>query len=106
MNASRSTVRSTQPSRREFSKQVALLAAAPVAAATAQAQQKPADPHLATAEALTEIVRQRSGKSLTEEQLALVKQGILRRLHSAELLKKVKLQNGDEPAFQFRADLP
>ena len=105
MNASESTARSTQPTRREFSKQVAILAVAPVAAASAQAQPK-TDPLLASAEALTELVRQRAGKNLTEEQLTLVKQGILRRLNSAELLKKVKLQNGDEPAFQFKADLP
>jgi len=105
VNASESPSSTTQPTRREFSKQLALLAVTPVAATAAQAQPK-ADPLLPAAEALTELVRQRSGKHLTEEQLALVKQGIRRRLNNAEQLKKIKLQNGDEPAFQFKADIP
>jgi hypothetical protein len=88
--------------RRDFAKVIALAAAAPLVAGAAQEKPKP----LPAAEALTEIVRARYGQHLTDEQISAVQASIGRTLRSGEQLKKVKLQNGDEPAFAFRADVP
>jgi hypothetical protein len=92
------------PTRREFAQALALLAA-PVLGGSAAAQQ-PADPAAAPADALTELARSRYGKHLTEDDLKNVKRSIQRGQLGAELLRKVKLANGDEPAFIFTADLP
>jgi hypothetical protein len=100
------------PTRREFGKALAVLAAAPLAAqpGTAKADEpKPPparDALAAAADALTEVVRVRHGKHLTEEQLRQVRSGILSQLRNGEALKQVKLKNDEEPAFTFSADLP
>jgi len=95
----------TSPNRRGFAKQVALLAAAPLAATggAAQAQVFGADP---AAEALFAMVQQRYGKFLTPIQLDAVKRRVARNVVISGMLREVKLQNSDEPAFAFRADLP
>jgi hypothetical protein len=95
--------------RREFAKDLAVLAAAPLATASdppaARADKpKPADATQATAEALLEAVRARYGKHLTAEQLTAVQSSLARALYAAERLKKVKLQNSDEPAVIFSAE--
>jgi hypothetical protein len=94
--------------RRDFAKTVALLAAAPLAGgATAAAQEtKPAKTETTPAQALAEIVRLRYGKYLTEEQLTEVRRSLERGQASAARMRQFKLQNGDEPAFVFRAELP
>lgn len=96
-----------RPSRREFTRDLALLAAAPlvVPAASAPAQPSP-DPLLAVATALTEVVKARHGKHLTEEQLHSVGQSVLRLQASAERMKRTPLRNSDEPSVIFQADLP
>jgi hypothetical protein len=106
------------PTRRQFGKKLALLAAVPLAApavtaavaAAEVADDKPKDkdapPAVAVAEALTEIVRVRHGKHLSDEQMKQVKLSILRSQLSAERLRKLELRNADELTFAFRADLP
>jgi hypothetical protein len=58
------------------------------------------------ADTLTEVVRLRHGKHLSDEQLTLVKRSIDRSQRNAERMKQFKLTNGDEPSFAFTADLP
>jgi hypothetical protein len=97
--------------RREFGKRVALLAAAPLAAAEATAAQPAGEPRPAealgsAAQALTEIVRLRHGKHLTEEQLKRVRQRVEADLRRAAVIRRTALRNGDEPDFVFVAELP
>jgi hypothetical protein len=80
------------------------LAAAPLAPVAA-AQQPATDLPATVAETLTEVVRLRHGKNLSAEQLKAVRGSITRSQRSAELMKKVKLANGDEPAFVFSAEV-
>jgi len=97
--------------RRDFGKVLALLALTPLAAATpaaqAEQQQPPAakdDKALTPAQALTEVVKNRHGKNLTDEQLQSVQRSITNLLAVADRLKKFPLTNGDEPAFVFSPD--
>jgi hypothetical protein len=98
----------TTPSRRQFGKRVALLAAAPLPVPALAAQDKPKDKPVpvAVTEALVEAVRARHGKHLSKKQLEQLALSILRSQFAAERLRKFKLSNADEPAFTFRADLP
>jgi hypothetical protein len=100
---------SRQPTRREFAKILAALAAVPVAGtaepATAQTA-RPADALLGTANSLNKIADIRYGKFLTEEQKHQVRRHILSQLRAAERLGKFSFANGDEPAFIFRPDVP
>jgi hypothetical protein len=66
----------------------------------AQAPEKP----LPEAEALAEVARIQYGKNLTDEQMAEVKRSLSGRFRASEAMKKVKLENGDEPAFIFSAN--
>ncbi|OAI45597.1 hypothetical protein AYO44_12705 [Planctomycetaceae bacterium SCGC AG-212-F19] len=91
------------PSRRKFAQQVALLASAPLALKGEAQAQFGADP---AAEALFAMIQQRYAKFLTPAQLDAVKRGVARNVAIAGMLHEVKLQNSDEPAFAFRADLP
>ena len=94
------------PSRREFGKNLALLAATPLALNAPEPAPAQGGASAAVNEALFEIVRQRYAKFLTPAQLDEVKRGITRNQASAAMLKQVKLTNSDEPAFSFRGDLP
>jgi hypothetical protein len=95
------------PSRREFASDLALLGATPLAALALTAHAQPAPEALAaTATSLTEVVKSRHGKHLTEEQLQSVSQMIVRLLASAERMKRTPLRNSDEPGILFQADLP
>jgi len=86
---------------------MALLTAVPlIAVATTAQSQAVAEPLPAAATALTEVVKARFGKHLTEEQLQSVGQSLRRVLANAERLKRVPLRNGDEPGVIFQADLP
>jgi hypothetical protein len=91
------------PSRREFHAAAALLAVAPLAAI--RGDEKPADPLVAAAEALTAAVKARYGKYLTAEQLAEVDKSIRGGVLRGELMRKVPLTNADEPAFAFSAEV-
>lgn len=92
-------------SRRQFGKQVAALAAAPLTIdAIADPAQAQPDPTVVAAEALFAITQARYAKFLTPAQLVEVKTAIARNLKTAELLRQVKLDNGDAPAVVFHAD--
>ncbi len=104
----------TSSSRREFAKSLAILAAAPVVSRAAETNAPPATPLQQTppadqpspvAESLTEVVKLRYGKNLSEEQLNLVKRSIDRSQRNADRMKQFKLVNSDEPAFAFTADI-
>lgn len=92
--------------RREFT--LGLLLGPPLSAVAAVAPARadePVGPLVATAEALSRIVRARYGKFLTPEQLVEVEKAIVRRQRSADIMRQVQLKNSDEPAFLFRADV-
>jgi hypothetical protein len=107
-----------QSTRREFNKKMGLLVAAPLVAAPlaasqappASAAQQPDPPRPeevipASARALTEIVRLRHGKHLTEEQLQRIRQRIQGNLFAGTVLRRFPLRNADEPDFVFSADI-
>lgn len=94
-------------SRRQFGKQVAALAAAPLAVdALAEPAQAQPDPTVVAAEALFAITQARYARFLTPAQLLEVRAAIARNLKTAELLRQVQLDNGDAPAIVFHAELP
>jgi hypothetical protein len=95
--------------RRQFTRNLAALAAAPLlgkADAVRAADEPLPNPVTAASDALGEIARIRFGSFMTDDQFKSVKESIRRSQMSAQVLKAVKLQNSDEPAFVFRADLP
>jgi hypothetical protein len=96
--------------RRAFHRTIGLLAAGTLGlpAPEADAAQPAAEesPRTVAAGALMDIIRSRYGKFLSEDQLKRVRQKVLGNLSIAESLRRVPLQNSDEPAFVFRADLP
>jgi hypothetical protein len=102
-------VREKLPTRRQFARKVAALAAAPVAASvsTAAAQEQAQPARMATVgQALAEIIRLRHGQHLDADQLCRVAQRIDNNQRMADRLKRIPLQNGEEPAFQFTPDVP
>jgi hypothetical protein len=92
------------PSRRDFAKALAVLAAA--MAVPAAAQDAAAPDAKAYAEALNVVIRYRFGKHLSDERLKKVQASVLRGRFNSDALKNVKLANGDDPIAAFRADLP
>ncbi|HXG39021.1 MAG TPA: hypothetical protein VNL36_09665 [Bacteroidota bacterium] len=102
----------TKESRRRFLKNVAGVSAVaianPMAIATAQSPQQPAQqqqpsPTMPTqAQLLGEIVRQRYGQYLTPDQLSDVLRNLDGALQRARRLREFKLKNGDEPDSTFR----
>ena len=110
---------SKKTSRREFAKNTVKAAAllsvsglasvteaatAPASTASSVIAQQPANQTPpAGLEALSQVVKEKYGKYLTEAQLAEIKQGIERNLRTSERYSKLKLENGDEPDFRFHA---
>jgi hypothetical protein len=92
------------PSRRDFSKALAVLAAATALPAAAQEVAQP--DAKAYAEALNVVIRYRFGKQLSDERLKKVQSSVLRGRRNSDSLNSVKLANGDDPIAAFRADLP
>jgi hypothetical protein len=101
--------------RREFNKKLALVAAAPLGvvaaesagvAAPAQEQPTPGEVYARSAQALTDIVRLRHGKHLSEEQLKRIRSRLESSLRTGAALRRFPLTNADEPAFTFSADVP
>ena len=109
------------PSRRGFAKSLALAAAAPAltGAGIALAQTAPTPSPAPTpvpspvptpeapssvAEALTEVVRIRWGKTLSGEQLGEIAKSLDGRLEGALAMRKVALTNADEPDVVFFAE--
>jgi hypothetical protein len=111
MSPSQDSVPGDQTTRRDFGKQAALLAAPLVAcAAFSQTPEKTDDmltdkaPRLP--KALTDLLRARFQKHLSEEQWKALEKKIEGGLRSAEQLSKFPLHNRDEPACAFHADRP
>ncbi|MCA1631681.1 MAG: hypothetical protein LC785_09070 [Acidobacteria bacterium] len=114
---------SRRESRRRFAKTVAAaLVAAPLAhSLAARAQTPPAtkepaappnpqpspspqqQPPSPLALAYAEVARARFGDKLNDEEMTRVTRGIGGKLRTADALRKVKLQNSDEPDFVFSA---
>jgi hypothetical protein len=91
--------------RRAFMKTAAAAVTAPLLGGAAAGAQEPAKTPLeSTARALTAIVRARHGRHLSEDQLKVIQQSIARSQATAEVLKRMPLENGDEPAFAFNAE--
>jgi hypothetical protein len=91
------------PSRRDFAKALAVLAAAAAPVAAQDAKQPDAKSY---ADAVETVVRFRFGKQLTDAQIKKVSRSYLNRRSSAESLKSVEIANGDDPIVAFRADIP
>jgi len=53
-------------------------------------------------EHLFNIVKERYGDRLSDEELAEVKKGVEKIVEAAEKLREVRLENGDEPFFVFK----
>jgi hypothetical protein len=70
----------------------------------AQPQAQPPEKPLPEAEALAELARIQYGKNLSDDQMAEVKRSLSSRFRASEAMKKIKLANGDEPAFIFSAN--
>ena len=108
-------------SRRSFTKNMAtMLVAAPLAASLAQAQtptkpkEPPAPPNpqpspnippdlTPLGAAYLEAARERFGKYVSPEELVKMRNDLEGNVATADRLRKVKLQNGDEPDFIFNA---
>jgi hypothetical protein len=91
--------------RRQFTKTLAALTAAPLLLPTKTVAAQP-EGATTVPQVLTEMIRLRHGKHLSEEQMKRVRQRIEALLASAERLKKINLKNSDEPAVAFSADVP
>ena len=93
--------------RRDFGKALAAAALTPLAATAADKDPpKSTDPFVVAVEAQLDVIRARYGKNVTEEQLQEIKKSLFRGQYGAEVMKRFKLKNGDEPAFAFSPDLP
>jgi hypothetical protein len=53
-------------------------------------------------EHLFNIIKERYGERLSDDELAEVKKGVEKIVEAAEKLRAVRLENGDEPFFVFR----
>ena len=53
-------------------------------------------------EHLFNIIKERYGERLSEDELAEVRKGVDRMVEAAEKLREIRLENGDEPFFVFR----
>ncbi len=53
------------------------------------------------AELMFDVVRERYGERLDDDQLEEVKKGVEGIFEAAESLRKIKLENGDEPFSMF-----
>jgi hypothetical protein len=100
-----------ETTRRDFGKQAALLAA-PLVAGIAPSQtpdkkdEEIADKAPRPAQAMTDFLRSRFQKHLSEGQWKSLQRKIEGGLRSAEQLGKFSLKNGDEPACTFHAGRP
>ncbi len=53
-------------------------------------------------EHLFNIIKERYGERLSDEELAEVKKGVEKIVETAEKLREIRLENGNEPFFVFR----
>ncbi|MGQ0715456.1 MAG: hypothetical protein ACT4PJ_17290 [Gemmatimonadaceae bacterium] len=70
-------------------------------AATVTPTEPPTDANAALTDAMTQLVRQRYGAHLTDEQIALVRDDIRSGLRASDRLRAVLLPNGTEPDVVF-----
>ena len=53
-------------------------------------------------EHLFNIIKERYGERLSDDELAEVKKGVEKIVEAVEKLREVRLENGDEPFFVFK----
>ena len=53
-------------------------------------------------EHLFNIIKERYGERLSDDELTEVKKGVDRLMEAAEKLREIRLENGDEPFFVFK----
>ena len=53
-------------------------------------------------EHLFNIIKERYGERLSDDELAEVKKGVEKIVEAAEKLREIRLENGDEPFFVFK----
>ena len=53
-------------------------------------------------EHLFNIIKERYGERLSDEELEEVKKGVQKIVEAAEKLREIRLENGDEPFFVFK----
>jgi hypothetical protein len=104
MSQTRGQTDGRRTSRRRFTQTLA--AAALGSSGLAAADEAEKDPQEMAAQALANLARTRFGKHLTIEQQKHVQHAAARQVRTAERLRRVRLSNGDQPAFTFHADLP
>jgi hypothetical protein len=63
-------------------------------------------PAITADEVLLALVRSRYGEFLTRDQTAAVHRSLRRGVARGQTLARVRLTNADEPAMEFRADVP
>lgn len=74
---------------------------APVTAATVPTPEPGPDANAALTDAMTQLVRQRYGAHLTDEQIARVRDDIRSGLRASDRLRAMLLPNGTEPDVVF-----
>jgi hypothetical protein len=102
-------------SRRAFAKSLAAIAAVPLVtdvsssampvAPVAPPLPQGTKPPSALAQALTDAAKARYGKHINPDDLPKLAQDLDGTLAAAERVGRVKLANGEEPAFTFTADI-
>lgn len=93
----------TRKTRRRFLQTMAGVGAGAILTDAAAAQDHASRSEEA-AQRLVEVVRLRLGEHLNDEQLKTVQQRLMRGLSNAAALRRMRLENGDEPAFVFMSE--
>jgi hypothetical protein len=89
--------------RRKFLAAAGAAGAAALVPGTSQAAQPEEAP--SPARLLTDVVRRRFGKHLTDAQLKNIEESIAANIAGADAMKRVRLENSDEPATVFVPDV-
>jgi hypothetical protein len=100
-----STRTGTGVSRRDFAALLGGLGALGLVSEVGAQEEKKLPDAKAVSEALEVLCRQKLGKILDEEQLKRVSRAVISRRATGDGLKKIAVQNGDDPAEAFRADV-
>jgi hypothetical protein len=103
------TLSDATPDRRGFGRVMIALAAGAGLTSTAVAdepkkEEKPEAKPPTLAEINEQLIRQRFGQHLNEDQIKRLSQRVQAQRSTAEALKKIPLKNSDEPAFVFSAE--
>jgi hypothetical protein len=107
MNHTDPLLADSSTTRRDFGKALVLLATmSPAVAAAGPPEQDDAkhkETLLSPVQALTELTRSKYGQYLTKEQIEQIVKAVERIQFVSDGLRKIHLENGDEPCFIFRA---